>query len=123
MTMPESSAGYNRALLQLPPPFFLTLPFPSLPEGSQGGWHHLHSLVVHQFHLVVHSYKAGEEALSFNKALKDNLKKKKKKFYFLLTWPVCSVSSLLMRYIKKNLKQAHDVGINAENVTSLPHLS
>ncbi|XP_042647152.1 cell death regulator Aven isoform X3 [Tyto alba] len=30
-------------------------------EDPQGGWHHLHSLVVHQFHLVVHSYKAGED--------------------------------------------------------------
>jgi len=26
-----------------------------------------------------------------------------------------------MRYIKKNLKQAHEAGVNAENVTSLPN--
>lgn len=85
-----------------------TCPFP------QKSWEwdiYLHSLVVRQFHLVVHSYKAGEGRCIFSRQIFSL-------YFFQLTWPVCSVSSLFMRYIKKNLKQVHGTGINAGNIVS-----
>lgn len=83
----------------------------SLPQKSWEWDIYLHSLVVRQFHLVVHSYKAGEGRCIFSRQIFSL-------YFFQLTWPVCSVSSLFMRYIKKNLKQVHGTGINAGNIVS-----
>lgn len=69
-------------------------------------------LVVHQFHLVVRQATRLEKE---DAAFQD---KYLAFFFFRLTWPVCSVSSLFMRYIKKNLKQVHGTGINAGSIIS-----